>query len=411
MLKLRVLHAIHIINGPFRRKGELVVHVDDYSERGRAVSTTLEVQALRRGVKAVNSSLLAVQIVLVGDQLRLEIPRFSTLSKATFFGWSPVWDGTVLEGIVQGASSGDRFEVSIPAQGWWRVTFHSASIYFYPTQKSVKSPREALAVSIKNILTSTAGHLSFLGLILSVGLLQAGWLKKFFQEEQLATAPTGVALVQSSGSSLAQNPDEEFSGISLFQALNRIAAKTLNAESISAGLKNLTGLIARSSQAKNHPEAPSGAPNTNLNTTFKNLQSGINAHSASTAGAAAVASNSPTVHWKSQFRVESGNQAGSGVTEGQQKKILDTFNGLQDRFRSCYETALLKFDEMSVTVVFEGDINRSGGVSQQTFDIRGRTTPEASSSLKACLSAVVSSAKLDPKLSGTHIRNQFIFKS
>ena len=91
--------------------------------------------------------------------------------------------------------------------------------------------------------------------------------------------------------------------------------------------------------------------------------------------------------------------------------LSETFAKKQDQFRGCYESALLQFEELAVTVSFEAEINKEGLISKPHFTLSGRYTPDSQNQLLECLKQTVSKIKVDSKLSGIKIKNQFIFKS
>jgi len=418
----RLLNAQKIIQGPYQKISTVQLRIYSWSflEGAATHSTTLHEckhgvsfeQLQKRGIHANSGE---------RNQLELRFPVDFTLKQATLLGWETLWAGSRVR--LKHPAGQSHFEVSLPPQGWWRLENESCSIDFHSTliSQSNEEPQVPFSQRLRELFRSPAMKWATSALICHILLFVSlthfdQWSHKLLNvltpetETQEEPEQQAVQIVMTD----SYDPTESsFQGRSLFPAMAQKAEAQTQPTEISNKLKNLANLFGsqpslpaagqrRSGQSGQNPSALPGG--------FKSLQSGLLAQQGTgTPGGTGTGRGGPReVHWKSQFASGSG---GKGLTEGQAQMLSETFAKKQDQFRACYESALLQFEELAVTVSFEAEINKEGFISKPHFTLSGRYTSDSQNHLLDCLKQTVSKIKVDSKLSGIKIKNQFIFKS
>lgn len=428
--------------GPYKRRDQTQLNINTFSVFGVKESKTVYAETLEKGTESGDSSFLPLYLKAEGEKLKVQLPKHTLLKRATLFGWETVWNGqdAFLESNSSTQASKETFEVSIPAQGWWRFAVPSSNVdlYYQTCTKTAPLGLKGTLGLIKGFFTSTGFQTLVLATILHYGFfyfISGDHLKKWLDfttakhespievtqnkedEEKEAAANNGGAQEMAA----LEEVDQPFMGISLFKALQRQVEKNFKPVDVTDKLKNLGSLLKSPGLLfKKKGDVAVGKPVSNApqglgGLSLKSLQSGLLGKNITTPSKTNVRRGVPTVSsWKPQFSTTSGSGGKSGahtLTDSEQQKLLAIFSGLQDQFRNCYETAVLKYDEMAVTVSFEGEITQEGRITQPNFKVSGRTTSDAQDTLLSCMKKVIGQIKVDSKLSGVKVKNQFIFKS
>ena len=105
------------------------------------------------------------------------------------------------------------------------------------------------------------------------------------------------------------------------------------------------------------------------------------------------------------------SKPGQAVSNKDQEQVATIFRGLQGQFRECYEKVLLKDAELEVTISYQGQVLGSGGLGAPDFSLVGNYQPHSGPALTQCLSGVLNKVRVPQSLSGTIIKNEFLFKS
>jgi len=204
----------------------------------------------------------------------------------------------------------------------------------------------------------------------------------------------------------------EFSGRGLFATQQQQQQKQQDSPSkVSHHLKALSGLIRTSQVALNVREKqPTGGSNAgSVASTMRSLLGGIAKQTGGVPGGTARNGEAVQVQWNAQFPADT--RSAAKPSQQDYSMLHQVFSKYQDKFRGCYETALLKFDEMSVTVTFEADILRGGRIDHVAFTTNGNSTKESKELLLGCIKNVMSQIKVPETFVGIRIKNQFLFKS
>jgi len=436
----RIIHAIRIIRGPYQKISK--VNLRFYSgsflpslsrHRGLVEGRTsgmVPIDTCKNGMDFGSSNGFQVRLQALEDgQLRVKFPVGSTLKRATLFGWQTLWEGEKVQ-LVSLTPLGNSFECVLPAQGWWRWTCQSSWIDLHSVIESQSEPgSSSILKSVLNFIlhpvlrwgvAACAGHLLLFLSLLHFEQIKDRALSLLTLHKTEPVTQTTVAVMNDSSAS-EMGDVHPFQGRSIFPAMLQHVETQIKQTDLAKKIQGLGSLFSKLSGAREvSPKKMGGnsmgvaSGSANLAGSFKSLQSGLLAQQSpgqngpGGAGKSKGSGGLRDVHWKSQFASAS---QGKGLTEGQQQMFFETFSKLQGKFRSCYETALLQFDEMAVTATFEAEINPEGYVSKPTFTLSGRSTPESQNTLVECLKQTLNKVKVDPKLSGIKIKNQFIFKS
>src|SRR4051812_10370495 len=102
-IKQRIRNIIDLIRGPFIKKGELEVFIKMTSPRIGTVSRQLSSTELRSGFTPDGFDALPMKLALANNQLKIEMPKTSVLSRATLMGWEKIWDGS--QATLQGTAN------------------------------------------------------------------------------------------------------------------------------------------------------------------------------------------------------------------------------------------------------------------------------------------------------------------
>ncbi len=436
VLKNRILNMIGIIRGPFHINGDPKMDIVHHQFQTGTASQTIRLKEKSDSsdpFEAGNPDFLPIKMRYFDGRLNLELPAHSTLKRAKLWGWETIWNGVqaILSPEMLKPSMQGTFQVSIPAQGLWKVSALSCSTEFFichplltqEKRNTFKNSKEWFR-SLGYFSSAFLGHasLAFLIFLISHGTFHSlsEWIETSVpidQQSQEAQAESAQAPIE-----MAPDDDSGFNGRSIFVALNppkaEEAPEPVKDPGVTLGskLKNLSQLIKMPSSANLKAALNPGVKKAGGTSSSQFLSSSLNAlrsklgNSPKTQEPAISTQNTgPKVAWVPQFL--SGKNQSQTLNESQRKQLLEAFSKLQDRFRDCYESALLKYDELSVTVTFEGEINQEGRIQKHQFNYSGRSTSESKESLTSCLKKIMDRIQVDRKNSGIKISNQFIFKS
>lgn len=422
VIKSRLLNTVSLMKGPYRKRSSVEILLTAKSALSKSQTQRLKLESFGGNVPI--DPIGPIGLRSSSGKLFLKLPKDSTLKKATFLGWETFWNGLNQKEVdLQG---GKTFEVAIPVDGWWQVSTHS---FVLDVQSLIDSSKEAAYVvsfwtglkdflfgkQLRTYVSAISIHAGLLLLAANFGFV----IEKFNSAvlhveskppEEAAAAP-GVAAMPAE----AIEADSSFHGRSIFAAIHENKEKNFKAEDLTSGVKNLAKLLNKPIQGLPQVKAKSNNPNTSgMVASLKSLQTGLLGRAGSGTGTGTGigkgGSGARDVRWSSDFQVKSGSSKG-GLSEGQQQALYKIFSGYQDKFRGCYESALLKFDEMTVTVSFEAVVGGDGTVGKPVFTVSGRSTPDSQEVLTQCLRSLLTQIKVDKKMSGIKIKNQFIFKS
>lgn len=411
VVKNRILNTLNLLKGPYRKRSSVEVLLTIQSGLNQTETQKLSLDSMHSGLPFAMKS--------ASGKLFFQLPKTSVLKKATFLGWETFWNG-LTQGSVE-YQDNKTLEIAIPADGWWRISTHSLVMDVLTVVGSQEEQSLSLGSSLKSFLLGKPIRIAFLALTLHLGLLYFAANLSFVLDkfksivfhtesqpiEEAASAPPVAVLSQE-----AIENEAAFHGRSIFAAIHQDKEKNFKAQDLTAGVKNLAKLLNKPMKGLPQVKVNTGAQgNSNSTAAMKSLQTGL-VGKAGGAGSGVAKANSGMrdVRWNSDFQVNNGSKKG-GLSEGQQQALFKIFAGYQDKFRGCYESALLKFDEMTVTVSFEAVIGPDGTVGKPLLSVSGRSTPESQEVLTRCLKNVMTQIKVDKKMSGIKIKNQFIFKS
>lgn len=402
-IKMHLSYGLDFFRGPYQVCDALEVHYLKVSQLGASESVCLGFKDLHK----VDST-MPFQMMREGDLLKLSLPAGSILEQASAFGWKTLWNGRDIQAV--------GMELCLMPQGWLRISTYSTTIDLYFKSKSLRtsSPLGAVVGQVKKKTFWTTGlslgiHAVGIALILNGGVSLLGSLTSQSDSASLP-APSSENPVTAQVLS-ADQVREDYSGIGLFKALYNQASKTFTAADMTQSLKSLGKLISPNEMKVKTAAVQSAAPSQQMGTALKALQSGLFARKEAAPLNQGNSAKASQVSWKSQFSTAAGTGSSSAPSEAQQQALLEAFKNFQDPFRGCYEQALLKFEEMAVTVMIEGEISQDGHIGKSKFGISGRSTPDSQRVLESCLKSTLEKAKFEKRMKGVRFKNQFIFKS
>jgi len=414
-IKTRLSNIVEIIRGPYQKKEQTLLKIDFCSGLGKNNSETVKLDNSEKEISLGDQDKFPVKIRASEGKLHIQMPFWASLYKATLFGWDTFWNGEYV-GVPNesGLAKVGYFEIAVPADGWIRVV-HSSNCLDIQTlivNEDKLTPRTFFN-SLKNLFKSKYFFIAAIAHVaLVVSLVNYEAIKaRLLAQPQTSESNSQEVVDMSTGTTIeveVENIDKLFSGRSIFEAIHKDKEVNFKADDLANSVKGLSSLFTPiKGVVKQQRKADSQV---NLKNAIKSLQSGLLAQKAEDKPVVQVpAGGVSDVHWKSQFVSNSGG--GKGLTESDQQKLLGLFAKNQEGFRKCYELALLKFEEMAVTVTFEGEVTREGSIGSAKFSLSGRYTKDSEDSLVRCLKDVMGKMKTDPKLSGVKVRNQFMFKS
>jgi hypothetical protein len=407
-LRERVLQSIGSVYGPYRKRGESFLRIEGTALAKSEARVSLE--ALQAGHEI--DGFFSVR--LTEDRLQLDVPANAKLMVSRFMGWKTAFDG----GIVQ-MSSSQRVELHVARDELVRLesgkkqwTFVLSEDWSVPA-KSIGNGWfniRGLLNGIKSLSQSVFTHALLALLIAYFGnQFQLPWLSKQNDaKEQAAQEPVKSVPVEV----LVASAEGDFSGKGISVLSPEEAAKVAEAKAqkIAGGISALVSKISKISLTQ------IGAPTTKMagrdqqaNAAVNSIASRIGEMRKSDLKGNFQAIGSGNVGKSSYWDVY--GQAGKSFSSKDLDEVAELFRSLQEQFRGCYETALLKYENLSVTVQYEAEVGESGRLGAPAFSTTGNSNPESEAILQGCLSKVLGSAKFKKSLGGARIRNQFIFKS
>ncbi len=416
-IKNRFLSSLELLKGPFQVYGKPRLQILTRSERDGFSQRELNLPEMESGFDAGNTEEFPLHVRYSDDRLFLSLPAQTSVQRSSLTGWETIWNG------FQAKLS--ETQLSIPAYGRWRICSNTASTEIF-IRHPLEMPQGSRKVSFASVLAGLKSSFSkyFSGAVLAHGaiallifMIQNGSFK--FITEMKLSQPEQEQAMEAAAPEMAvqvavQDDEDAFNGRSIFAVPPRPVDESIQKEPVKkdlgSKLKNLAQLLKAPSQRIAFPSAANRPSNGNTTGAFAQSLSSLK----STLGKpmagqpqVQVPHGKPQVSWTPQFMAGTG---GSG-TVNDTRQLMEAFAKHQDRFRDCYESALLKFDELSVTVNFEGVVNGSGAIGGTKFIVNGRATPDSKEALTGCLNRIMSQIQVDKKYSGTRVKNQFIFKS
>lgn len=410
--KQRFYQALDFVNGHYRKHWEKTFFIEETQEAKHSVLTVPLNQLSTGQTLSSNLSVSARE-----QRLHFQVPKNAVVRKAAFFGWNVIWDGkkTALTGsdtLAFDVSNKDLIEVTVD-DATWRMSIQEARPSFFASFAETLPDFGSLWRWFVQITKSGVTHALLLSLVLYGARLDFLWdfLKNKEAEvvpvEQVQTPPpTPIELEVLALESLRS----EFNGrnVTLDGIVDRTQLSEQKSQKISDKINNtlsklgnisLSGLhfsgIQKSAQDPNAAAASlrnklGQGQNVDLSATFKSGLKGLAAK---------------------PFELDTSSASGKSISLKEQEEVANIFRSMQDQFRGCYESALLKDESLSVTVLFESIVSGSGILSEPALQVSGTSTPEGQKSLNQCLAGLIRKIKVSKNLSGIKIKNQFIFRS
>lgn len=440
--RFRLKNALDLFYGPYQSRESLELQVEHLSfmtdEKTKSIISSKDDPARLSPAWLTE---LGCRVIMQRGQFVLRVPLHMSLFRASFFGWEPFLN---LKDPAFHAQGDSKFlEVPLPGWGCWRLESDSDRVHFsyLPSTASRMPLSHRLVALLRSALTwrvvaSTILHVSLFFALLHVeqvqktvlSLVPEELLSPEQKEEILPDDAAPEALVAAAEVVEEDHSGLDYQGMSIIAYLNHQLEKQKaeppkqeQVKSLAQSLKGLSNLF-KSPKALNvpssHPRptvAGGMAAVGGLSGAFKSLQAGlVTRKGGKGTGIIGTGVGSgkglQNVSWQSQFLAPAQTGA-KGLTDAQQRMISDAFAKHQDRFRACYESSLVLFEELSVAVAFESTFNGDGFFGVPNFKTSGRSTPDSEAELLKCLKSVLTKIKVDPKLSGVKVKNQFVFKS
>lgn len=391
-------YYIDLFHGPFNVSEGIEVYYENKSEFGILAEEKLEFNSL-----LIKDSILSIEIRRTEEKVLLHLPPGTLLQEGTPLGWKVLWDGRN-ESSNDNSKGANQFDFTITPQGWWRISIHSETINLLFRPKAI--PEIPFLGLLKWILTSSTVGMTIVALGLH-GLTYYMVTKgpKLFGKKTIPVMDiNGQNRVTRGAIPIEGSPDyrKDFSGMGLFSAFHSPEKPTSIASSASESLEKIGKIIASGN--------------------IEIKKSAINAGIAMTALPTKKAPPKPRseiqvpvkaqkVNWNPVFFAQKRTKSDEAPSDAQLQALLDAFRKLQDPFRTCYERALVKYEDLSVSVSIAGEIIPAGHIGNTQLNVSGNKSSTSEKSLVDCLQNAMEKPKFKKWMYGVHFKNQFIFKS
>ncbi|MBF0208036.1 MAG: hypothetical protein HQK53_14245 [Oligoflexia bacterium] len=456
LIRRNLNYAYESFCGPFRKIDSIIVNFKLRSylplfrrETGTTTRTIVEKIPLAKLGNSVEfipfgASDNLLKVKRVNTNILLSVPKECTLKQRTgLWGWTTVWDG--LTPAIDRHPSQSTIDIYIPPRGWWQLSTHSTTtdILFELKSKYSVSPISATIDIIKDptftpiiltlviyavCTTFTINYAKINSLI-----KDPSEVADTFREVEEVAEKQKIEVIAEKELDVPKE-DDAFQGASIVAILNRTKIKEeeklaeqkveekkeevkkveFKPQDLSKKIKNLSKRLSSNMLAQmKSVKLPSSKSDATSMVSLSALRKDLlkkNESAPKITREPAAPPRSAQVNFKPQFKTDAKGKSNL-PSDSQQKALLEIFSNSQDKFRGCYETALLKYEDLAATVTFEGEIMSDGKISAPKFNVNGRTTPESKETLVNCLKGVVQKMIFDKKMSGVVVKNQFIFKS
>jgi hypothetical protein len=398
-IRRRWTSAFELAWGPYQKRGAKVLSV-----QATDGLTKVSLEALQEGASVAPGC----TVRLCGEQLLVSLPARARLSAVALVGSRTIWDGTAA--MLMQPTLGIR----LPATQTLRLENNGSSWIFglsyeRPAAEQVAgSGFRPLLKEVGNILQSGLFHAA---LVVVVGVcgnyIHLPWLSPNetpVQEEQRISAVQKQQPVE-----VLTSSDSEFNGRGLVTATAEQVAQVQEKrqQKIATGLSDLVAKMAKVAVGNlGHMAVAQGTAGGSAVTSLTN-QMGQMRKTDLRDNFKFVGQGTAGKDSKWDLSADKSKQVSAKDLE----QVSDVFRSLQESFRGCYESALLKYEALAVAVQYEAEVTESGRLGEAAFSISGKSNGESESALKGCLSKVLHRVNLNKNLSGVRIRNQFVFRS
>lgn len=407
-IRSRLNHILTFILGPYRKYDYLHIHVDTFPQLGEHFSSTFSLQDLTNWTYTGDPQSLSIALKATPHALLIKSNNRVIFKQATLLGWKTLFDSQMIYDTTP--------VLTLPFAGWWKLEVPSSRLELSFEYDRVRFNKfQDYLKWIKTLVLNQHTPALLLAALIHYAFFAFALGERNFPyalEKRLSTSiEVPVQMIRET-----PKVPSNFAGNSINAALERSAKRNFRPQDMTSQLKSLSSLMRSGtithgfSIHKNENLPLKAAPSEQLD--LKSYQASLINSGLNLDSSHKISPQNFSVRWKQQFISEAAQKTGqhSTLTDAQQQRLAELFAAKQEKFRNCYETALLKFEEMTVTISFEGEIHPDGRITNPYFKTSGRTTNESQDVLVKCLKTVMSDIQFDTKLSGTRVKNQFIFK-
>lgn len=403
-VRLRLGNVFELVRGPFHKRGRAYVRVE----------TAYGIQELSIDEARAGSDIAdGLRVGIAGGRFHLTLPAEACLEQLGALTSRTLWRGSHV--TIETADPGARsLALSVPVKSTLRITLGTekwilALAHARPEacepRAATLSPRGFL-LKLFDFTRSIGVHAAFLLVAAVAGnVLNIPWLQ--LKPETAETDPVPVQVMQPIV--FEQSSESDFAGRGLVQAPapDPGAAATKKAEKINTKLSSLVSRMSRLNFG-NIGKTAEGRDGSVTNAMLDALRGRI--------GKVRGADLRDNFKILGQGSGKNSNwnlfgDARNDVSAKDLERVAEIFRSMQEDFRGCYESALLKFNALSVVVQYESEVTGDGRLGSPAYSMSGKSDAASESALKSCLTRVLNQVSLGKSLSGARIRNQFIFRS
>lgn len=405
----RLLDSIH---GSYRKRFTQMFFIEE-TVAGKKQTHTLGLGELATG-KTLGTGF---QISSNGSKLNFTVPRQATVKKASLLGWSIIWDGkksllTGTDTLSFEVNTTDTITVSL-GDASWCLGIQEDRPSLAASLGSEIPTAAAMAHWFKQIAKSGVAHAALLTLVLYGARMDFLW--NLFKHNEPETVP--VEQVQMPAPTemdlevlALKTLESEFNGrnVTLDGIVDRAKLSEQKSEKIANRINNALaklGNISLEGLKFSGVQKSAQDPNAAADSLKNRMGQGQNVDLSATFKSGLKGLTSKPFQW------DTSATGGKSISLKEQEEVANIFRSMHDQFRGCYESALLKDESLSVTVLFESIVSGSGVLGEPTLQVSGNSTPEGEKALNQCLTGLIHRIKVSKNLSGIKIKNQFIFRS
>lgn len=398
------------IVGPYRARGEryLAVRSDGKAQR-------IELGCAKRGTQVAPGVWVRLTHKGGAESFEITVPTAARVQGLRVLGSEIFWNGL---GHAH-ALEQQTLRFAVPASGAYAISWRGeqASLPVHRLRIALQSDRIPLALDADPKALGRGGLYLAMAVVFHLAVLtipgMVDRLRGMFPDTALLAplAEWSKPPVPIETAPIEVSSESDFAGsYSLLSASERAgqqaekAAKSVQ-KSMGSMISRLSSLAqGKGGVAKNTDSAKS--------TGLMGALSGLRAQLGSNLGGSAAAEFKYVA--KGKVGAESATLFGSttqALGARDMDEILAAFRGAQEAFRGCYESALLKDENMSVSVDYESTVAASGRLGPGSYGMVGQSTDDGERMLKGCLEQVLTRIKISPRFGGAKIQYQFMFKS
>jgi len=404
-IKQRFIRILDKLNGPYRKQGESYLRI---TSKGK-VQKILEQEAL-----APVSLADGIIIELKDNKLGVTIPSAGKVMTLETFKKKVIWSGNAAftqPSLVLSVPKTEIVALSLGSSNWLVEVGEDPDFIFKAIFATSFNARQFIS-DVLNLLKSVALHaalafvIAFFGNQLRLSFIPVA-VEPPKQEEEKKIIPIELANTAESdfgGHGLGGAPAPTDQG----PATDKPSPSQQRAQRISGGLSDIVSKMAKMSLG-NLGKVATANNGTESNAAVDSLRGQLSAVRKTDLRGSFQFAGQGNVGKYSHWGVYS--KQGKSVSSKELEEVAKIMQALGEDLRGCYETALLKYEELSVTVNYEAEVSDAGSLGNPDFATTGKTTPESEALLHTCMSKVLKRAKLSRGLSGVRIKNQFIFRS